>query len=249
MTAAAVIAALRYAREQGGATAALDGSGISLPDTARFEGIERDYLKLVGQPALDDAIRQGIALGFLAGSTARRSCRPPVPEPTAFVMDRDLVIRAADGDSIRQLPWFDDELFVGRQLPDIGEIPKPIRSLAVQRYRTAFTGERADYVFTSYGHTYSVDAVPVRDDDGSVAAVLAVAVPHKTQRNDRPQLTTREREVLTLAAQGKNYSEIAKELFLTHATVKTHLAHIYAKLHVRDKAAAVAAALRSGLIV
>jgi len=248
MTAAAVIAALRFAREHGSATAALDETGLSLPDTTRFEGIESDCLRLLGQSTLDDPLRPGIAFGFLAGCAARRSCDRRVPDPTAFVIDQDLVIQAAKGDSILRLPWFANELFVGRQVPDIPEIPTTIRSLAVQKYRTALTGERTDFAFTSYGHAYSVDAVPMRDDEGSVDAVLVVAVPRQTRPDDQPQLTARELEVLTLASQGMNYAEIATQLFLTHATVKTHLAHIYAKLHVRDKAAAVAVALRSGLI-
>jgi DNA-binding CsgD family transcriptional regulator len=237
---------VRFAREHGSATAALDATGINLPDITRFDGIEADYLRLLGQPALGDPVRQGIALGFLAGRTARRNCERTAPDPTAFLMDQDLVVRAATGQSILRLPWFEEQLFIGRQLPDIQEIPTPIRSLAVQKYRTALTGERTDYSFTSYGHTYSVDAVPIRDDEGSIAAVLAVAVPRQTQQDGLPQLTAREREVLTLASQGMNYSQIATQLFLTHATVKTHLAHIYAKLRVRDKAVAVA--LRSGLI-
>jgi hypothetical protein len=40
------------------------------------------------------------------------------------MMDRDLVVVDANGTSILRLPWFDRELFVGRQLPDITEIPR-----------------------------------------------------------------------------------------------------------------------------
>ena len=65
---------------------------------------------------------------------------------------------------------------------------------------------------------------------------------------DAPTLSTRELEVLTLASHGFSYSDIARELVVSVATVKTHLAHIYAKLQVTDKAAAVARALRQGLI-
>jgi DNA-binding NarL/FixJ family response regulator len=61
-------------------------------------------------------------------------------------------------------------------------------------------------------------------------------------------LTPREQEVLELASHGLSYAEIAEELVLTAATVKTHFAHIYCKLQVPDKAAAVAWALRHGLI-
>ncbi|MFD3523000.1 response regulator [Streptomyces sp. NPDC058653] len=53
-------------------------------------------------------------------------------------------------------------------------------------------------------------------------------------------LSAREREVLELVARGTSNREIAAELFISEATVKTHLTHIYAKLGVKDRAAAVA---------
>jgi two-component system nitrate/nitrite response regulator NarL len=61
-------------------------------------------------------------------------------------------------------------------------------------------------------------------------------------------LSPRELEVLRLAAAGNTGPEIAAELVVALATVKTHLQHIYEKLGVSDRAAAVALALRAGLI-
>lgn len=61
-------------------------------------------------------------------------------------------------------------------------------------------------------------------------------------------LTPRELRVLQLAADGFSGREIAKELVLSPATVKTHFEHVYTKLKVSDRTAAVALALRSGLI-
>ncbi|WP_406136538.1 response regulator [Streptomyces sp. NBC_01089] len=55
-------------------------------------------------------------------------------------------------------------------------------------------------------------------------------------------LSTREREVLVLVARGTSNRDIARELFISEATVKTHLTHIYGKLDVKDRAAAVAVA-------
>ncbi|GAA2323836.1 response regulator transcription factor [Streptomyces kunmingensis] len=55
-------------------------------------------------------------------------------------------------------------------------------------------------------------------------------------------LSAREREVLLLVSRGTSNKEIARELFISEATVKTHLTHIYAKLGVKDRAAAVAVA-------
>jgi two-component system nitrate/nitrite response regulator NarL len=66
--------------------------------------------------------------------------------------------------------------------------------------------------------------------------------------NDAPVLTEREREVLRLIADGNSLPEIAKQLFLGVTTVKTHVQHLYEKLGVSDRAAAVAVAMRRGLL-
>jgi DNA-binding CsgD family transcriptional regulator len=64
----------------------------------------------------------------------------------------------------------------------------------------------------------------------------------------RLALTPRELDVLQLAAQGRTGPRIADELVLSQSTVKTHFVHIYWKLGVGDRAAAVAKAMRLGLI-
>jgi len=64
----------------------------------------------------------------------------------------------------------------------------------------------------------------------------------------REELSRREIEVLTLIARGGTNKDAATRLFISEATVKTHLLHAYAKLGVKDRAAAVATALRRGLI-
>jgi len=63
-----------------------------------------------------------------------------------------------------------------------------------------------------------------------------------------PVLSPREREILALAAEGKSGPEIGRELYLSPATVKTYFERIYDKLEVSDRAAAVAQALRRGLL-
>jgi two-component system nitrate/nitrite response regulator NarL len=65
---------------------------------------------------------------------------------------------------------------------------------------------------------------------------------------DRPVLSQREREVLELIAEGLSAPDVAKRLHVSPATVKTHLQSLYEKLGVSDRAAAVASAMRSGLL-
>ncbi|MFF7190232.1 LuxR C-terminal-related transcriptional regulator [Streptomyces sp. NPDC008222] len=78
----------------------------------------------------------------------------------------------------------------------------------------------------------------------AVASRLVSAV--RTPGNE--PLSAREREVLALVAKGTSNREIARVLFISEATVKTHLTHLYAKLGVNDRAAAVAVAYDRGIL-
>jgi len=66
--------------------------------------------------------------------------------------------------------------------------------------------------------------------------------------DERPVLTAREREILGMTADGYSAPEIAERLTLSPTTVRTHLQHLYDKLGVSDRAAAVAEAMRRGLL-
>jgi DNA-binding CsgD family transcriptional regulator len=261
-----------------------------------------------------NAVAEADALGFVRALAGERRARTSLPDPTSFLMDDELVVRCAGGESILRLPWFDDDLFVGRQLPDISEMPANVRLRAVEHYLAALRGQRGSFAFVSYGHAYRVDAIPVRDEDGRIAAVLGVATPthglpaaavanerpaqrlersaaQAEQRAERhraagrgtrdeaeraraarsrtaaerarahaqrlragaaataaPVITPREADVLTFASHGLTSNEIAEQLVLSPGTVRTHFENVYLKLGVSDKAAAVATALRHGLI-
>jgi DNA-binding NarL/FixJ family response regulator len=81
----------------------------------------------------------------------------------------------------------------------------------------------------------------------SVASRLMGRVRAPAAGSDGP-LSQRELEVLELVAAGTTNREAAARLFISEATVKTHLLHIYAKLGVGDRAAAVAEAFNRGLL-
>ena len=102
------------------------------------------------------------------------------------------------------------------------------------------------------------------DGDDICAAVHAIArgetvVPAELQAglaseirlrrdDDRPLLTPRELDIIRLAADGHSNAEIGLRLHVSTATVKTHLQHIFEKLEVGDRSAAVAQAFRRGLL-
>ncbi|WFR72818.1 response regulator transcription factor [Prescottella defluvii] len=136
---------------------------------------------------------------------------------------------------------------------------------AIRRIRTD-RPEQPVLVFT----TYDTDADVVRAlDAGAIGYLLKDSAPQDIfgairgavagrsvlsppvasrvlERMRRPDqaLTAREAELLSLLAEGLTNKELGKRLFISEATVKTHLAHIYAKLGVDSRAAAVSIALR-----
>jgi DNA-binding NarL/FixJ family response regulator len=63
------------------------------------------------------------------------------------------------------------------------------------------------------------------------------------------ELTPRERDVLRLIGRGASNTEIAESLFVSEATVKSHIGHIFTKLDLRDRAAAIVFAFDHGLVV
>ena len=70
----------------------------------------------------------------------------------------------------------------------------------------------------------------------------------QVRRPSQGTLSDRELEILLMVARGSTNKRIAAGLFISEATVKTHLLHIYEKLEVNDRAAAVAAGYERGLL-
>ena len=84
--------------------------------------------------------------------------------------------------------------------------------------------------------------------DALVAVARGDIILRSNAAGARIHLTPREREVLGGLAEGKSAPQIAGELHVSPATVKTHLKTLYEKLGVSDRAAAVAEAMRRGLL-
>lgn len=116
----------------------------------------------------------------------------------------------------------------------------------------AFQGGAAGFLHKEASRDEICDAVVHAGRGRTVMSPAMQGVLAKEIRmhstDERPQLSPREREVLTLAAEGFSSSETAAQLHLSVATVKTHLVRLYGKLGVSDRAAAVAEAFRRGLI-
>lgn len=83
---------------------------------------------------------------------------------------------------------------------------------------------------------------------GRVLATYRSSAPSTGDAKALAQLTPREIEVLKLIGRGSTNNEIAKGLFISDVTVKSHVGHIFVKLGVRDRAGAIVFAFDSGLV-
>ncbi|MFN3257793.1 MAG: response regulator [Ilumatobacter sp.] len=81
-----------------------------------------------------------------------------------------------------------------------------------------------------------------------LSAPVASRLVQQMRQTTSVTLTPREREILTLVADGLSNAEIAARLHVGRATVKTHLLHVFEKLGVNDRTAAVVTALKQGII-
>jgi len=81
-----------------------------------------------------------------------------------------------------------------------------------------------------------------------LAPSVASTLVRQVRRPAPPALSAREAEVLGLVARGLTNADIGRELFISEATVKTHLLRVFNKLDVADRTAAVTTAMRHGLL-
>lgn len=132
-----------------------------------------------------------------------------------------------------------------------------VRVLVLTTYETdddilgAIEAGASGYLLKAAPHEEIVAGIRAVSEGHTVLAPAIAATLVTRMRGDRverPQLSPRELEVLRLVAAGRSNPEIARELFIGEATVKTHLLHVFEKLGVSDRTRAVTLALELGLL-
>ena len=180
----------------------------------------------------------------------------------------DLEVVGEAGDGIEVLANVDtlrpDVILMDLRMPGMGGVDA-IRALAERRsparvlVLTTYDSDRdvvpalgagaTGYLLKDTPRAELVNAVRAAHRGESVLAPsVASRLVSQLRRPAPDTLSDRELEVLGLIAQGETNRGTAARLFISEATVKTHLLHIYAKLDVNDRAAAVATAYERGLL-
>lgn len=191
--------------------------------------------------------------------------------------DFDVVGEAASGEEAlaRAVEFSPDVVLMDLRMPGIGGVEATRRLVSTD---SATTDQPSDavrprvLVFTTYedddqilaaieagASSYLVKAAPASELAAGVRAVAAgqtvlapsiaaQLVKRASGGGERPVLTPREAEILTLVAAGFSNPAIAERLYIGESTVKTHLLHVFEKLGVSDRTRAVTRAMELGLI-
>ncbi|MGH8795045.1 MAG: response regulator [Stackebrandtia sp.] len=133
-------------------------------------------------------------------------------------------------------------------------LPRPPRVLVLTTYDSnadivrAVDAGATGYILKACPPEELFAAVRAAGRGESVLSPAAAGALMRRMRDPGRSLTARETEILQLLARGAGNRQIAKQLFVTEATVKTHLVHIFQKLGVESRTAAVSAAVEQRLI-
>ena len=179
----------------------------------------------------------------------------------------EVVAEAADGsEAVRRAPALGpDVILMDLRMPDMDgvraiaaltEAGVPARVLVLTTYDTdsdvlaAIEAGATGYLLkdTPPNELFKAVRAAARGETVLSPTVATRVVGQMRAPNQEP-ISHRELEVLELIAQGASNRSAAARLFISEATVKTHLMHIYDKLGVNDRAAAVAEAFNRGLLI
>ena len=184
-----------------------------------------------------------------------------------FAADPELEVlgEAADGaEAVRLARALRPDVILDLRMPGMddvtapGELPKlgvTARVLVLTTYDTdshvlpAIEAGATGYLLKDSPRTELLRAVrAAARGEAVLSPSVATRLLSRVREPEREPLSQREVELLELVAAGTTNREAAARLFISEATVKTHLLHIYAKLGVSDRAAAVAEAFNRGLL-
>jgi len=126
---------------------------------------------------------------------------------------------------------------------DLGSGPGPFAFAALDAGASGFVGKDApaEEVVAAARHAAA-------NPRAFTASDLAAAMQRRMSAPAGPRLSPREKEVLDLLVDGLAIAQIARRLFISESTAKTHVANIYEKLGAGNRAQAVMAAVRLGLV-
>jgi DNA-binding NarL/FixJ family response regulator len=136
----------------------------------------------------------------------------------------------------------------------IAALPQPTRVLILTTYDTdadilrAVEAGAAGYLLKDAAPQVLLDAVAAAARGETVLAPQVATRLMARVREPASDLSARELEVIGLVADGLSNRDIARRLFVSEATVKSHLVHVFTKLGVASRTAAVAAARERGLL-
>jgi DNA-binding NarL/FixJ family response regulator len=180
--------------------------------------------------------------------------------------DFEVVAEAGDGaEAVRQAERQEvDVILMDLRMPGTGgvdaiirlrELKNPARVLVLTTFDTdrdvlpAIEAGATGYLLKDAPRDELIRAVRSAHAGQSVLAPsIAGALMGRVGTTEPGSLSPRELEVLRLVAAGATNQAAGRELLVSEATIKTHLIHVYAKLGVRDRAAAVATAYKRGLL-
>lgn len=178
----------------------------------------------------------------------------------------DVVAEASDGNEAVQLvaELEPDVVLMDLQMPELDGVGATSQILAAhpdtrvlilttydtdQSIVRAVEAGAAGYLTKDAPPDQLIDAIKTAAGGGSVLPPdIAARLMAKMREPQLPELTAREVDVLECVAAGMTNAAVAKELSISLATVKTHLIHIFQKLQVDDRTAAVMKGIELGLV-
>jgi two-component system nitrate/nitrite response regulator NarL len=198
----------------------------------------------LSRDAIARAVRQRPPLQLVGEAIDARGLRAAIADARPDVVVADAAVLAGERGSFPE--WLRDGGLTALMVvivPD-GDVGQGYRALAAGARGLLSRRATAEQLVDAVLRVFRGETVIADDAQPALAAEIRIreTVP-------RPLVSPREREILELIAEGLTAPQIGRRLHLSTPTVKSHLGHLYDKLGVSERAAAVAVAMRRGLLV